>query len=287
MKTHLKMHMLPLWLVVFQSVAIGATKPPRFSPPRSYYLALGDSITYGFQRSKWYPGVPASAFSTGYVDHFASRLRQIQPGIVTLNYGCPGETTYSFIHDPCGWAQSGELLHDSFSGTQLDAAVAFLVAHPGEVSPITITLWSNDVRLLVASCPAGDVVCIGNKAPEAIQAIDDNLTHALQRLREAAPKAEIIVTGAWDGFIGAFDFADPLFTILNASMADVAAAAQARFADPFPIFNPQGDINAETQSICTLTLLCTDDPDGHPSDAGYQALADVVFLVSDYARLLE
>jgi lysophospholipase L1-like esterase len=126
----------------------------------------------------------------------------------------------------------------------------------------------------------------GARAPAVIQAIKANLAYALERLRDAAPKAEIIVTGAWDSFIGGFDFADPLFMILNASIADMAAAAQARFADPFPVFNPQGDINAETQAICTLTLLCTEN-DSHPSDVGYQALADVVFLASDYARLLE
>jgi lysophospholipase L1-like esterase len=286
MKPDLKMPMRALCLLVVLVFVVGATKPPRFTPPRTYYLALGDSFAYGFQRSKYYDGVPASAFATGFVDDFAARLRQIRPGIVTVNYGCPGETTYSFIHDPCGWAQAGGAMHDSYPGSQLDAAVAFLEAHPGEVSPITITLWGNDVRLLVASCEPGDVVCIGNKAPEFLETIKANLTYAIQRLRNAAPNAEIIVTGAWDTFIGGFEFADPLFMMLNAEIADVAAAVQARFADPFPVFNPQGDINAETQAICILTLLCTEN-DSHPSDAGYQALADVVFLASDYARLLE
>jgi hypothetical protein len=74
--------------------------------------------------------------------------------------------------------------------------------------------------------------------------------------------------------------------VLNASIADVAATNRARFADPFPIFNPQGDPAAELQAICTLTLLCTQN-DSHPSDAGYRALADVVFDASQYIRLLE
>jgi lysophospholipase L1-like esterase len=69
-------------------------------------------------------------------------------------------------------------------------------------------------------------------------------------------------------------------------MAQVADANLAWFADPFPVFNPQGDLDAETQTICMLLLLCTEN-DSHPSDAGYQALADIVFNVSGYARLLE
>ena len=72
--------------------------------------------------------------------------------------------------------------------------------------------------------------------------------------------------------------------MLNQEMARTASSERARFASVFPVFNPQGDPAAETAAICTLTLLCT-QRDSHPSDAGYQAIADAVFDVSDYARL--
>lgn len=57
---------------------------------------------------------------------------------------------------------------------------------------------------------------------------------------------------------------------------------RARFADPFPVFNPQGDETAETSAICALTLLCTEG-DGHRSDAGYRALARIAWAASGYA----
>jgi hypothetical protein len=82
----------------------------------------------------------------------------------------------------------------------------------------------------------------------------------------------------------AFAFADPLFTLLNRAQQAAAAAVRARFADPFPVFNPPGDETAETAAICTLTLLCSQG-DGHPSDAGYRALASIVWTASGYARL--
>ena len=78
-------------------------------------------------------GLPPTAFDTGYVDDFGLRLRQIQPTITTVNYGCPGETTSSFMTGPCLWTTLGQQLHDNFSGSQLGAAIAFLKAHPGEV----------------------------------------------------------------------------------------------------------------------------------------------------------
>ena len=270
--------------------ALSAVMPPKFKAPKSYYLALGDSITYGFQLSKARAGLPPSAFNTGYVDDFGARLQQIRPGIMTVNYGCPGETTASFINGPCPWTDGGGQLHDSFSGSQLDAAVAFLRAHPGDVSPITLTLWGNDVRVFVGSCTdefgAIDPGCIQRGVPGFFQSVTTNLDIILGGLRAAAPNAEIIVTGAWDSFIGALQFADPLFQLLNTSMSNIAAANLAWFADPFPVFNPQGNLEAETQAICTLLLLCTEG-DSHPSDAGYQALADIVFDASRYARLLE
>jgi hypothetical protein len=37
---------------------------------------------------------------------------------------------------PCLWTEFGEQLHDAFTGRQLDAALSFLRAHPGEVSPL-------------------------------------------------------------------------------------------------------------------------------------------------------
>jgi lysophospholipase L1-like esterase len=282
MNSVFRIWVLALFLA-FLGHGLAQRTPPKFNPPKTYYLALGDSVTYGYQASK--VGLPPTAFKTGYVDDFAVRLRQIQPAITIVNYGCPGDTTSSFITGPCLWTALGQQLHDDFSGSQLSAAVAFLRAHPSEVSPITITLWGGDIRELVNLCH-GDLACVQNGASNLIQTVGKNFLTILTQLRAAAPNSEIIVTGAWDSFIGTFDIADPLFEALNLSIANAAAKKQARFADPFPIFNPQGDVSAETQAICTLTLLCTEG-DTHPSDAGYQALADVVFDVSDYPRLLE
>ena len=252
-----------------------------FNPPKQFYLALGDSFAYGFQFSK--VGMPPEAFDTGYVDVFAAHMLAIQPGLTTVNYGCVGETTVTFIKGPCLGQTLGVPLHDFYTGSQLDAAVAFLRAHPRQVSPITVTLWSNDIRLFVESCQ--DQECVAEGAGEAIKQIIRNLTIILGRLRGAAPDAEIIVTGAWDSFLNSLEFADPLFQAMNAQMAAATMPSRSRFADPFPIFNPQGDLQVEIGTICTLTLLCTEH-DGHPSDAGYRALGDLVFDVSGYNALL-
>src|SRR5260221_7929778 len=270
-----------LAVTVGSATAASATPLPRPTPPKNYYLALGDSVAYGFQTSKALAGLPPDAFNTGYADLFAARLRQLRPQIATVNYSCPGESTTSFLL-PCIWKTSGHALHNDYSGSQLDAALAFLAAHRGQVSPITLSLNGNDINDFLRPCPPGDLACIQNGAPVAIAAYRARLTSILTRLRAAAPDAAIIVVGAYDPNIGAFAFADPLFTQLNQAQQAAAATVRARFADPFPVFNPQGDDAAETTAICTLTLLCSQG-DGHPSDTGYRALADTVWAASGYA----
>jgi lysophospholipase L1-like esterase len=157
-----------------------------------------------------------------------------------------------------------------------------LRAHPGRASPVTLTLWANDIREFVAPC--GDLACVVSGAPAEIARVASNLRAILAELRTAAPDAEIVVTGAWDTFVGAFAVADPLYQALNAAIAGVAAAERVRFADPFALFNPQDDPAAELTAICTLTLLCSEGDD-HPSDAGYSTLAGIVFESAGYGRL--
>src|SRR5215472_15950478 len=125
---------LGLWAftLVAATPAHSQGPPPTFDPPKSYYLSLGDSLAYGFQSFKFAEGLPPSAYNTGYTDVFAARLQQIRPGIITVNYGCPGESTESFIStnppsDGCIWTRAGHQLHDSYSGSQLQAALTFLI----------------------------------------------------------------------------------------------------------------------------------------------------------------
>ena len=250
--------------------------------PRSYYLALGDSIAYGFQPPKASAGLPPSAFNTGYVDVFAARLRALAPTIRVVNYACPGESTKTFIAGGCSGRHDVKGLHDPFQGAQLDAAVAFLRAHRDQVSPITLTLWGNDLGDTMDACK-GKLACVQARLPRALAS---RLSSILRRLRAVAPKAEIIVTGTWDPFVPNLEQTDPLIRSLSATIARVAATANARFADTFPAFNPPGSLAREKARICALTFACSKKYGGdpHPTDAGYRAIAAAVWHASGYPR---
>jgi lysophospholipase L1-like esterase len=271
-------------LAIVSAPPVAAAEPPKFNPPKTYYLALGDSFAYGFTNAKFLAGRPPSAFDTGFVDVFAQQLRTIQPSIRVVNYSCVGESTRTFITGPCLGNTLGIGLHDEWSGTQLDAALTFLSTHKGEVSPITITLWANDVRELAESC-SQDFACILEGAPATITRVATNLKTILTRLRVAAPQAEIIVTGPWNSAIGTFPIKDPIYLQLESAMKRVAVDTMVRFAELFPRFNPQGDVDAEAAAICALTLVCVDG-DIHLSDAGNRVVADGVWEASGYQRLI-
>jgi lysophospholipase L1-like esterase len=262
--------------------ASGTSDPPVSQSPQSYYLALGDSIAYGFQPTKK-PGARASTFDTGYVDVFAARLRKLSPSIQVVNYGCPGESTVTFVRGGCPGRADGFKLHDPFRGPQVKAAESFLRSHPGQVSPITLTLWGNDwLPLLMDRCK-GDVKCVRRHGPATIAALGSRLTSILGRLRAAAPTAEIIVTGAWNIDPDRLEQLRPVYRSLNASIVRAASASHARVAKTLPVFNPSGSVRAQRRRLCALTFICSKG-DPHPTDAGYRALAGAFMTASGYPR---
>jgi lysophospholipase L1-like esterase len=248
--------------------------------PKAFYLALGDSLTYGLQPAKVDAGLPPSGFNTGFVDVFARRLRRLAPQLRVVNYGCPGESTRTFVSGGCPWPALGRALHNGFPGAQLDAALGFLRAHPNDVNPITLNLGGNDAQTFADACK-GSIACARARAPKAIEQIASRLGSILRRLRGAAPTADIIVIGVWNNDITTTRQSDPLYRTFDLALGRVAASMRARFADPFPLFNPQGSLAREKARICSYTFMCSRG-DGHPTDAGYKAIANAVFAATGY-----
>ena len=273
-----------VFLTLLTSTAgIAGQSATRFNPPKQYYLALGDSLAFGLQFDKFnanFPSVPASLFTTGYVDGFAEMLREIRPGITTVNYGCPTETTVTFIQGGCTYTAAGFPLHDPYDGSQLSAALAFLNAHRGKVSPITVNIGVNDLIALRTLC-GNDVSCYLANGPAVLDGIAVRLHFILNQLRAAAPDAEIITFTNYDV---AFLFDARLLQLMQAfNSVVIATAAQSsvRVADVFGAFN-----NApQPATLCALTFICSPLQDSHPSDLGYDVIAREIWAASDYDRL--
>jgi lysophospholipase L1-like esterase len=272
-----------LGLVLVTAVAASAASGPVYQAPQAYYLALGDSMAYGFQPAKARARLPPTRFNTGYVDVFAARLRAIAPKLRVVNYGCPGESTRTFVGGGCSGRHDVRGLHDAYKGSQLAAALAFLRAHPGQVSPVTLTLWGNDVFGELAPACQGDLVCIRSHSKSGLARFGSRLTSIVGRLRAAAPNAEIILTGAWNFDVEHPAKTDPLFRSIDATIARAAAAGKARVARIYPVFSPAGNPARAKARICALTFICSKG-DPHPTDAGYRAMAAAFLAASGYVR---
>jgi lysophospholipase L1-like esterase len=258
-------------LAASATVASGAPRPV-YQPPKRYYLALGDSMAYGYQPGKAAPGARASTFDKGYVTLLAARLRTLAAKLEVVDYGCPGESTETFRRGGCPGLRDGFELHDTFHGSQLGAAEAFLRAHRGQVSPITITLWGAELAPLSG---------LGKRAPRAIASFETRFAAILARLRAAAPTAEIIVSGAWNPEADRLPQVEALYRSVDAAIARAASASRARVANMFTALNGRGNAKAQQARLCSLTFYCAKG-DPHPTDAGYRAMADAFMRASGY-----
>jgi lysophospholipase L1-like esterase len=252
--------------------------------PRHYYLSLGDSFGFGLQVTRWLAMLDAGtytpdAFNTGYTDDLAAMIRaRLRPDLQVVNYSCPATATGDMLRaDGCFFQQMGLALHDEFTGAQLDAAATFLRAHPGQVSPITISIGTADMSGAIEDCNAAPV-CVARSG--VFQTVRENLTVILGRLRAAAPTADILLLLPHNVTVVDFPGDNPLRAAFVLELRTIAVAKNVRVADAFTAITLSG-------RMCELTFACLpgDLADSHPNDAGYAVMARLFFQAAGYAQL--
>jgi lysophospholipase L1-like esterase len=254
----------------------------KFSAPKEFTLALGDSLAFGYQEAKFSANpFNLAQFHTGFAFVFTQRVAETSPGkgAQLLNLGCPGETTTSFLNGPCLYHAVGFPLHFNYAGSQIAAAEDLLRANDGKINPILISLGANDVLGVRAFCPSLSPDCVVHILPGILGTVGQNLNEVLGRLRSAAPDAEIVLLQLYNPLEVPFPGSNVLALSLNQVIGNVAAAHRARVANAFPAFN----LPLPVGSLCTLTLICVAG-DIHASDAGYAVIADLMFKAAGYTR---
>src|SRR2546430_1483955 len=136
--------------------AAGATSRPALTPG-SRYLALGDSVTFGYQEANLVPAPnyhDASSFH-GYPEQLGSQLR-----LQVANAACPGETSSSLINpravsNGCentlgtgAGYRTAFPLHLKYRGSQLAFGVSYLKTHR-DVRLVSLMIGANDYFVCV------------------------------------------------------------------------------------------------------------------------------------------
>ncbi|HMD52132.1 MAG TPA: hypothetical protein VKG62_05400 [Solirubrobacteraceae bacterium] len=147
-------------------------------PIKETYLALGDSVAFGYSaqllNENLLAGDPATDFEHGYANYYLTMHKPVLNGIQLTNDGCPGETTDSVIGNgalaaalgtepeaPCAYHNvDGLPLHNEYGGpgvSQLENALGVIAvdSFTGKpVTTITLNIGANDELHAIAKCEA-------------------------------------------------------------------------------------------------------------------------------------
>ena len=252
-----------LLLFAFAPAALAASSAQPNWPTglKQHYLALGDSLAFGFQ--------PNGDFTNGYVDDLF-QIIQSEGVIDKTNLGCPRESSSTFINGGCPGAPPPPY-------TQLGAAVAFLQANADKVSPITLDIGANDVLPDLASS-----TCTVNKTKfdTDLATLNTNLTGTIL----PGLKAALTINGRVTGDLVLMNYYDPFQnncpnTVHFTQRLNSALAADAKAFGFFivNVFGAFGGPGVPNPNLCTYTWMCTPPPLGpdiHPMDLGYSVIAN-------------
>jgi len=253
--------------IVTAAAALVGTTPAHSASP-TYYLALGDSLAHGV-------GAPSGQ---GYVDDIYAAELQTQPGLQLANLSCSGETTDSMMNGGlCSYT----------TGSQLGDAEAFLTAHAGQVSFVTIDIGGNDLAFCFFSIPI-DANCVKNQIP----GMTTRLASILSGLRAAGGAVPMVGLLYYDPFLSywlqsdagpqaAHDSVKQL-KIGNAALKKTYKKAKVGIADDMKAFQITKfalkgtwlgqTVPVNVQQACDLTLMCTQN-DFHANAAGHALTA--------------
>jgi lysophospholipase L1-like esterase len=251
--------------------------------PGSRYLALGDSVTFGYMEPNVVPAPnyhDASSFF-GYPQQFGAQLR-----VNVANAACPGETSSSLISQKAisngcenevgkpGGYRTLYPLHVRYKGSQLAYALSYLKSR-------------RNVRLVSLMIGANDYfVCVETTADACTSAAEQ---HAL--LTEVAANVKIILSAIRDkarykGQLAivnyySLNYASPASNARSAALnQDVDLAAK-----PFGVEIADGygqlriaalHSGGDTCKAGLLTQLTTGKCGVHPSYAGQALLAQAL-----------
>lgn len=253
----------------FAAITVLPTHVPALAPVTSplppvkhYYLALGDSLAFGFQ--------PNLNWVQGYDQQWWYELQR-HGSRALVDYGCSDITSDEFVLGGC---PNAKVQHNYYSGSQLNAALAFIAQHPGQVGPISLDIGANDVL--------GDInprtCAVDPYWRTDLRNLDDNLTNIiLPKLLLAlsqstsTPWRELALMNYYNPYQQACPNTDGLVRQFNWHLQLDASMYHVTIVDVYAAF---GGVRDQARGVCAYTWMCHwPFSDVHPNSAGYKAIA--------------
>lgn len=238
-----------------------------FVGPKSYYLALGDSLAFGYQ--------PNLTFSQGYTDDFNANLKTHGTKYFT-NMGCPDETSTTFMKGGCPYWY---LRKTFYSGSQLNAALSFIKGHAGKVSPVTLDIGANDVLPDINKSDCS----ISSTWQTDLATFNTNFVSILKQLSTAlGGKGDLLVMNYYDPYQNVCATSNPNvltdLQLMNSNIQADTAGTSAHVVDVFSAFGA----TTPNPNICAYTWMCSSYNDIHPTQTGYGVIAQAFEATAGY-----
>lgn len=244
----------------------------------SAYLALGDSVAFGYQESGVVPKpdyTRAGGF-LGYPELLGQELH-----LRVFNAACPGETTASLLNAsaPSNGCEDQYRksfpLHVRYKGSQIAYAVKFLRRHRN-TRLVSLTVGANDYFLCQKTTPDGCASAAEQKA--TFGKIAANVGRILAAVRNKGRyRGQLAIVDYYS-----LDYSSPAVTALSASFNTTVGKALRRYhavlANGFATFRAAAlHSGGHTCAAGLLTQLGTPGTCGiHPSYAGQALLAEAL-----------
>jgi lysophospholipase L1-like esterase len=277
---------LSVCLLVAVPATAGAAARSNAAPapvvPGSRYLALGDSVTFGYEEAQVVPApnYHNAASFPGYPEQFGAGLR-----LTVANAGCPGETSSSLINasavsNGCenvvgkpGGYRAAFPLHVRYKGSQLAYAMSYLKANRN-VRLVSLMIGANDYFVCVET-QAG---CTSAAAIHAVLAkIAANVRVILSAIRNKAHYTGQLAIVNYYSLNYASAATNAQSALLNQDVDTAANPFHVIIADGFGEFHTATlHAGGNTCTAGLLTQLSTGKCGIHPSYAGQALLAQAL-----------
>jgi len=260
-------------LVVLLPLALLAGTIPASANDEAGYLAIGDSVAFGFNPLVFHSDPTDTDAYIGYPEVLSKHV---------VNASCSGETSGSLIAGPpdngCAGFRSVAPLHVRYTGTQLAFAVAYIRAHPN-TQLVTIDIGANDLFVLLRTC-AGSSSCFAAGFPVVLSRLASNLVTTYQSLRAAGFRGHLV---GLTYYVTDYNDQNTVAAIgaINQVVGAVTTAFGGRVADGFKAFQSEAMVaGGDSCKAGLLIRLPTGGCDIHPSRLGRQLLARAVEAVN-------
>ena len=272
-------------LAVGISAGAASANPVNGSDRNGTYLALGDSVAFGYVPPQ---AVPAPDYLDqhsflGYPEYLAQQLDER-----VSNASCPGETSTSMLvagtlSNGCENAPGSPVgyrtlypLHVQYQGTQMEYALHYLAAHK-HTRLVTIDIGANDAFLCqeTKSDQCGSLAELLGVATE----IEMNLATIFHQLRDVAGYQGPIVVLTYYSLSYSDQSQLQLAGFLDGAIETATLENGGIVADGFGAFEGPSFAHGNGGDPCAAGLLIK-LPDGscniHPSPAGHELLAGAI-----------